>query len=43
MASEVIEALLQLRDVALQLTEHVVPGLRKSANPKTPAVRARQP
>jgi hypothetical protein len=35
MTSEVIQALLQLRDVALQLTEHAVSDLRKSANPDT--------
>ncbi len=43
MAPEVVQPLLQLRDVALQIPEHAVRDLRKSANPRTLAPRPRQP
>jgi hypothetical protein len=43
MAPEVVQALFEIGDVALQLTEHVPSDLLESANPSPTADRPRLP
>jgi hypothetical protein len=43
MAPEVVQALFEIGDVALQLTEHVPADLLESANPSPSADRPRLP